>query len=985
MAVVENLPNPSNLAFVEGVYEDYLKDPQSVTAEWRSYFEKEMGAHHSQLGPSFLNYSIFNPPSPPQAGSTNGAAATNGHAKNGSAPNGNGAHAYNANGISAPIPPLRPLSSELRQPPLGSLFPGAPTMDMAIRQDRVDQLIRAYRVRGHMIANVDPLGIQRPDHRELDPSFYKLTDEDLDTAFSSRTIFGTETLTLREIIQRLRNTYCRSIGVEFMHIHDIESKNWLQERMEGSENRLEIPADRQRIIYTRLTDATIWEEFIQKKFLGAKSFSLEGSESLIPLLQWTIERAADHGVDEITLGMAHRGRLNVLANIMGKSPRQIFTEFADKDPEVYRGRGDVKYHLGYSSDYETQNGKKVHLSLCFNPSHLEYVNTVVMGRVRAKQDRYGDEERERKMSVLIHGDAAFIGEGIVQETFNLSELEGYHVGGTVHVVVNNQIGFTTSPEQSRSTTYCTDVAKMLQIPIFHVNGEDPEAVAQVVNMALDFRARFKRDVVIDMYGYRKLGHNETDEPAFTQPLMYKAIAERPTVREAYLQHLLTLGGFTRAEAERIDAQRREHLEIELSAAREGTAAPVGQRWLDGYWQGYQGGPSADIEEVDTGLAMEQLGHLLNRTTILPEGFTPHPKVAKLLQSRKEMAGGERVLDWGAAELSAFASLVAEGRPVRMTGQDVERGTFSHRHAVVHDVENGQKYVTLSDITPNQGRIELHNSPLSEAGVLGFEWGYSLDCPEGLIVWEAQFGDFVNVAQVIIDQFICSAEDKWKRLSGLVLLLPHGFEGQGPEHSSARMERFLMLASEDNMQVCQPTTPAQIFHLLRRQVLRRWRKPLIVFTPKSLLRHPEATSPLSDLATDRFHRVLGDAIKERKGPVSRILLCSGKCYYELIKHRAEQKREDVAILRLEQLYPLPKKTLAATLEQYSPSTPVVWVQDEPENMGAWWYVRMNLGEKIFGRYPLTNACRPRSASPATGSGNSHRLEQQELIDAAFGKA
>jgi 2-oxoglutarate dehydrogenase E1 component len=985
MSVVENLPNPSNLAFVEGVYEDYLKDPQSVTPEWRSYFEREMGSHHSQLGPSFLNYSIFNPPSPLGGPSVNGGAATNGHAKNGSATNGTGAHALGSNGVTAPmVPPLRGLSAELRQPPLGSIAPGAPTMDMAIRQDRVDQLIRAYRVRGHMIANVDPLGIHRPTHRELDPSFYKLTDEDMDTSFSSRTIFGTETLTLREIIQRLRNTYCRSIGVEFMHIHDIETKNWLQERMEGSENRLEIPAERQRMIYTRLTDATIWEEFIQKKFLGAKSFSLEGSESLIPLLQWTIERAAEHGVDEITLGMAHRGRLNVLANIMGKSPRQIFAEFADKDPEQYRGRGDVKYHLGYSSDYETQNGKKVHLSLCFNPSHLEYVNTVVMGRVRAKQDRYGDEERERKMSVLIHGDAAFIGEGIVQETFNLSELVGYHVGGTVHVVVNNQIGFTTSPQQSRSTTYCTDVAKMLQIPIFHVNGEDPEAVAQVVNMALDFRARFKRDVVIDMYGYRKLGHNETDEPAFTQPLMYKAIAERPTVREAYLQHLLTLGGLKREEAERIDTQRREHLEQELSAARE-SPLQTGQRWLDGYWQGYQGGPATEVEEVDTGLALEQLGHLLNRVTILPEGFTPHPKVAKLLQARKEMASGQRVLDWGAAELSAFASLVAEGRPVRMTGQDVERGTFSHRHAVVHDLENGQKYLTLSELAPNQGRIELHNSPLSEAGVLGFEWGYSLDCPEGLIVWEAQFGDFVNVAQVIIDQFICSAEDKWKRLSGLVLLLPHGFEGQGPEHSSARMERFLMLASEDNMQVCQPTTPAQVFHLLRRQVLRRWRKPLIVFSPKSLLRHPEATSTLNELATGRFESVIGDALKDRKGPVSRILLCSGKCYYELAKHRTEQKRDDVAILRLEQLYPLPKKALAAALEQYNPSTPVVWVQDEPENMGAWWYVRMNLGERIFGRYPLTNACRPRSASPATGSGNSHRLEQQELIDAAFGKA
>lgn len=983
MATVENLPNPSNLAFVEGLYEDYLKDPQSVSPEWRSYFEREVGAHHGSLGPSFSAYSIFNPPAPR---AVNGHA--NGHATNGHA---NG-HATNGGGLNVAAPPVQELAADLRHPPFGSVHPSAPTavatspFDMAIRQDRVDQLIRAYRVRGHMIANVDPLGINRPDHRELDPSYYKLTDEDMDRTFSSRTIFGTETLTLRQILERLRNTYCRSIGVEFMHIHDIDTKNWLQERMEGTENRLEIPVERQRMIYSSLTDATMWEEFIQKKFLGAKSFSLEGSESLIPLLQWTIERAAEHGVDEITLGMAHRGRLNVLANIMGKSPRQIFREFEDKDPELYRGRGDVKYHLGYSSDYETQTGKKVHLSLCFNPSHLEYVNTVVMGRVRAKQDRFGDEERERKMAVLIHGDAAFIGEGIVQETFNLSELAGYHVGGTVHVVVNNQIGFTTSPEQSRSTTYCTDVAKMLQIPIFHVNGEDPEAVAQVVNMALDFRARFQRDVVIDMYGYRKLGHNETDEPYFTQPVMYKAIASRPTVRQSYLQHLLTLGGLSKDEADKIEAQRREHLEIELSAARDTKFEREGQKWLDGYWAGYEGGPASEADDAETSMAPEQLGYLLKRVTELPEGFTPHPKLARLLQSRREMASGERAWDWGAAEIGAFASVLAEGRPVRVSGQDVERGTFSHRHAVVHDVNTGGKFMTLRNVANNnQGRLEFYNSPLSEAGVLGFEWGYSLDCPEGLIVWEAQFGDFVNVAQVIIDQFICSAEDKWKRLSGLVLLLPHGFEGQGPEHSSARMERFLMLASEDNMQIAQPTSPAQIFHLLRRQVARAWRKPLIVFSPKSLLRHPEATSTLAEVANGRFERVIGDQLKDRQTPVKRIVICSGKIYYELAKHRAEAGRQDVAILRLEQLYPLPKKALAAALEQYAPGTPAIWVQDEPENMGAWWYVRMNLGERIFGRFPLTHATRPRSASPATGSASSHRLEQQELIDTAFGTA
>jgi 2-oxoglutarate dehydrogenase E1 component len=682
------------------------------------------------------------------------------------------------------------------------------------------------------------------------------------------------------------------------------------------------------------------------------------------------------------LGMAHRGRLNVLCNIMGKNPREIFREFEDKDPQLYRGRGDVKYHLGYSSDYTTMNGKRVHLSLCFNPSHLEYVNTVVMGRVRAKQDRTADTARERKMAILIHGDAAFAGEGIVQETLNLSELFGYHVGGTVHVIVNNQIGFTTSPHQSRSTTYCTDVAKMLQIPIFHVNGEDPEAVAQVVNMALDFRARFKRDVVIDMYGYRRHGHNETDEPAFTQPVLYRAIAAHPSVRESYLEHLLKIGGFSREEADAIAVERREHLERELNVARAKTFE-VQQDWLHGYWRGYRGGAESDVEDVDTSMDLQVLSDLLVRQTRMPPGFEPHKKLEKLLQLRAEMAEGKRNLDWGAAELCAFASLLAKGVPVRMTGQDVERGTFSHRHAVLHDANDGRTYMPLAFLSENQGPLELHNSPLSEAGVLGFEWGYSLDCPEGLVVWEAQFGDFVNVAQVIIDQFICSAEDKWKRLSGIVMLLPHGFEGMGPEHSSARMERFLMLSSEDNMQIVVPTTPAQVFHLLRRQVMRKWRKPLIVFTPKSLLRHPSATSPLSELAAGRFERVIPDQLAERKAPVTRILLCSGKVYYDLEKYRADTGRDDVAIVRIEQLYPLPKKGLSAALDQYEAGTPVVWVQEEPANMGAWMYIHMNFGGRIFGRFPLTNVCRDISASPATGSASSHRIEQQELIDTAFG--
>jgi 2-oxoglutarate dehydrogenase E1 component len=769
-----------------------------------------------------------------------------------------------------------------------------------------------------------------------------------------------------------------------MHIHDIDSKNWLQERMEGTENRLEIDPERQRRIFTLLTDATILEEFIQKKYLGAKSFSLEGAESLIPLLDWAIGRAAEHGVDEVTLGMAHRGRLNVLANIMGKSPREIFREFEDKDPQLYRGRGDVKYHLGYSSDRVTHSGRSVHLSLCFNPSHLEYVNTVVMGRVRAKQDRSGDKSRQRKVAFLIHGDAAFAGEGIVQETLNLSGLGAYHVGGTVHIVVNNQIGFTTSPTASRSTTYCTDVAKMLQSPIFHVNGEDPEAVAQVVNMALDFRARFQRDVVIDMYCYRRHGHNETDEPAFTQPLLYQAIARRPGVRDSYLEHLLGLGGLSRDQADEIARERRQHLEEELSAARD-ERYQTRLDWLGGYWSGYAGGPESSVEDVDTSVEPSVLSDLILRLTQVPKGFQPHKKLERLFSLRRQMAEGSRSLDWGAAELAAFASLLVEGAPVRLSGQDVERGTFSHRHAVIHDVITGESFGPLEHLASDQGRVEIENSALSEAGVLGFEWGYSLDCPEGLVVWEAQFGDFCNVAQVIIDQFISSGEDKWNRLSGLVLLLPHGFEGMGPEHSSARLERFLILAAEDNMQVVQPTTPAQVFHLLRRQVLRKWRKPLIVFSPKSLLRHPRATSSLAELAGGRFQRVLPDTSAQEPEDVTRVLLCTGKIYYELEEYREEIGRDDVALVRIEQLYPLPKRGLAHALEQYRPGIPVVWVQDEPRNMGAWGYIRVMFGERLLGRFPLSAVTRDKSASPATGSASSHRIEQRELIAAAFGSA
>jgi 2-oxoglutarate dehydrogenase E1 component len=682
---------------------------------------------------------------------------------------------------------------------------------------------------------------------------------------------------------------------------------------------------------------------------------------------------------------------------MGKSARQIFREYADTDWKAYSGHGDVKYHLGHSTDWTTVAGAKIHLSLCFNPSHLEFVNPVAVGRTRAKQDRAGDLERSRGMTVLIHGDAAFAGEGIVQETLNLSQLAGYRTGGTLHVVVNNQIGFTTSPTEARSSTYATDVAKMLQIPIFHVNGEDPEAVAQVIRLAMDYRHEFKRDVVINMYGYRRLGHNEGDEPAFTQPVLYRAIAKRKSVREGYLDHLLKLGELTREEADALASARRELLEQELSESQSGKTPPPPDQFR-GVWAKYNGGPESAVEEIETGVAGEKLAAWLEAQTVLPPDFHPHPKIKKLLDTRREMAAGKQPLDWSAAESLAFASLACAGIRVRLSGQDTERGTFSHRHAVLHDAQDGRPYMPLRHLAPDEAPIEIFNSPLSETAVLGFEYGFSLDYPDGLVVWEAQFGDFWNVAQPIIDQFIASAEDKWQRLSGLVLLLPHGFEGQGPEHSSARMERFLMLAAQDNLQVVYPSTPAQYFHCLRRQVLRSWRKPLVIITPKSLLRHPQAVSSLHDCARGSFQRILPDEAMTKVASSSdadasradggakirRVLLCSGKLYYELAAHREETRRDDVAILRLEQLYPLRRELLESALSAYRDETPVVWVQEEPANMGAWIHLSIDFGDRLFGRFPFAGISRPRSASPAAGSARRHKQEQAELITRAFGE-
>ena len=913
----------SSLAFAEELYLEYLKDPASVPEVWQAYFKDvpQNGlATRETLGPSFEPFSVFSPP-----------------------------------GVAA----------------------GTLTEDDTDLQYKMGMLIRNYRVRGHIMADLDPLGLVNHEMPiEMTPEFYGFSEADMDRIVQSGTMAGR---TLREALERLQETYCRTIGVQFMHIDDYDVREWLQGRMETSLNRLELSREEQFRILTKLTDAVVFEDFIQKKYVGVKSFSLTGTESLIPLLDLAVERAGEQGIDEIVFGMAHRGRLNVLANIVGKPPRQIFREFDDADAEKYLGRGDVKYHLGYSRDIMTSSGKKIHMSLSFNPSHLEFVSPVVMGRIRAKQDRFGDENRERGLAISIHGDAAFIGEGVVQETLNMSELPGYEVGGTLHVVLNNQLGFTTGPEQGRSSYYATDIAKMLQSPIFHVNGEDPEAVAQVVMLAMDFREKFKRDVVIDLYGYRRFGHNESDEPAFTQPLMYEAIRQRASVREGYLERLLSMEDISREEADAIEEARREHLEQELSAARD-EAYEVSYQAYQGLWDGFEGGLDEDVAEVDTSVEGTKLTDLLEKLTHTPDDFTPNNKIKRLLSQRIDQSKGERPLDWGAAEALAFASLATEGHQVRMSGQDVERGTFSHRHAVLHDTEDGTKYMPLDHLTDKQARVHIINSPLSEAGVLGFEYGYSLDWPDGLVVWEGQFGDFVNAGQVIIDQFISSSEDKWRRLTGLVMLLPHGFEGQGPEHSSARLERWLQLCAEDNMQIMNLTTPAQIFHALRRQVLRTIRKPMIVMSPKSLLRHPKAVSSLEDLSEGAFQQVIPDLEVDSK-KTERILLCSGKVYYDILERREEKDYDNVAVIRLEELYPLSMNILGRVLEPYDKEVPVLWVQEEPENMGAWRYLRSQWLTEVLG-HPFDGVYRRASASPATGSKSSHALEQSKLLDRAF---
>ncbi|TBH20925.1 2-oxoglutarate dehydrogenase E1 component [Thermus thermamylovorans] len=837
---------------------------------------------------------------------------------------------------------------------------------------KVERLVQAYRELGHLAARIDPLGRERPRPKALTLEAHGLSPKDRERPLPP--LFGAPTLgALLEVLER---TYLGPVGFEVAHVEP-EERAWLLSRIEAPWERP--PKEVRRRMLERLMQASLFEGFLQRKYLGAKTFSVEGLESLIPLLLSAVEEAARLGVREVVIGMAHRGRLNVLANVVGKPFERIFLEFEEIFPEGYAG--DVKYHLGFSNDLATPYGP-VHVSLNFNPSHLEFVNPVALGRLRAKQDRFGDRERKRGLALLVHGDAAFIGEGIVQETLNLSRLPGYRVGGTLHVVANNQLGFTTNPEEYTSCRYPTDIAKMLGAPVFHANAEAVDELLFVLRLALEYRSRYGKDAVIDLVGYRRRGHNETDEPTFTQAPMYALIARRPEPWKVYAERLLREGVVGEEELKAWQEAYLERLESAFAQVK-AEPGPVVPHGLSGLWRGYVGGPDHLVPEADTAVPKEVLKGLLQRLASVPEGFGVHPKLKRFLEARLEMAEERRPLDWAAAEALAFASLAAEGHRVRLTGQDALRGTFTQRHAALYDYQTGRPYIPLQHLAEGQAEVEIHNSPLSEAGVLGFEYGYSLDYPEGLVLWEAQFGDFVNVAQVYIDQFLASAEAKWNRLSGLVLLLPHGLEGQGPEHSSARLERFLQLGAQDNLQVAYPTTPAQLFHLLRRQVKRPLRKPLVVMTPKSLLRHPEVVSSLEELAQGGFQKVIPERVKGAR----KVLLTSGKVYYDLLQKRRELGAEDVAILRLELLYPFPEAELKEALGFYPKKTPVVYVQEEPVNQGAWWYLsaRFNVASltcgEIYG-HPFGVVARPESPSPAVGSSKVHKLEQERLLEEAF---
>ncbi|MGO4812477.1 2-oxoglutarate dehydrogenase E1 component [Cupriavidus sp. 2MCAB6] len=929
-----------NAPYVEELYEAYLENPSSVPDNWRAYFD----------------------------------AMQNVPAVDGS----------NARDIPhAPI--VASFAERAKAGPIKTIVASADS-DMGRKRVAATQLIAAYRNIGSHWADLDPLKRQeRPPLPDLDPAFYGFSESDLDIVFNaSNTYFGKESMSLRELLNNLRETYCSSIGAEFMYISDQAQKRWWQERLETTRSKPVFTLEKKKHILDRLTAAEGLERFLHTKYVGQKRFSLEGGESFIAAMDELIQHSGSKGVQEIVIGMAHRGRLNVLVNTLGKMPADLFAEFEGKHVDDLPA-GDVKYHKGFSSDVSTEGGP-IHLSLAFNPSHLEIVNPVVEGSVKARQERRGEPAGHAEvLPVQVHGDAAFAGQGVVMETLNLAQTRGYGTGGTMHIVINNQIGFTTSdPRDSRSTLYCTDVVKMIEAPVLHVNGDDAEAVVFAMQLAVEFRMEFKKDVVVDIICFRKLGHNEQDTPAVTQPLMYKKIAQHPGTRKLYADKL--------AAQNLVPADFGDQLVKEYRAAMDAgkhTVDPVLSNFKNKFavdWMPFLNRKWTDA--ADTAVPVTELKRLAERITAIPEHLKLHPLVEKVVKDRANMGRGDQALDWGMGEHLAFASLVASGYPVRITGQDAGRGTFTHRHSVLHD-QNRERwdagsYVPLQNVSENQAPFTVIDSVLSEEAVLGFEYGFSTAEPNALVIWEAQFGDFVNGAQVVIDQFISSGEVKWGRASGLTLMLPHGYEGQGPEHSSARIERFLQLCADHNMQVCQPTTPAQIFHLLRRQMIRLFRKPLVIMTPKSLLRNKDAVSPLSDLAKGHFETVIPDHEELNASKVKRVIMCSGKVYYDLVNTRKERGATDTAVIRMEQLYPFPHKAVAAELKKYPNANEIVWCQDEPQNQGAWFFVQHFIMENMAEGQKLGYAGRPASASPAVGYYAKHNEQQKALLDAAFSK-
>ncbi|MBC3767726.1 2-oxoglutarate dehydrogenase E1 component [Neptunicella marina] len=917
-----------NAAYIEEIYEAYLENPQDVAPEWREVFDQlpavegvEVETKHSDVRDLFKKLAQLGP-----AGRVSAPAASGG---------------------------------------------------TDAKQVKVLQLINAYRFRGHQHANLDPLGLWKQERvRDLELSHHELSEQDFDSVYSVGSYaIGKETMPLGELFKSLNRTYCGSVGAEYMHITNTEQKRWLQQRLESVESRPAFNRDTKIAILKGLIAADGMEKYLGSKFPGAKRFSLEGGDSLIPMLKGLISHAGANGAKEVVVGMAHRGRLNVLVNVLGKNPSVLFDEFAGKHHDTL-GSGDVKYHAGYSSDFATPGGD-VHLALAFNPSHLEIVNPVVIGSVRARLDRRHSNDGGAVLPITIHGDSAIAGQGVVQETFNMSQTRGFSVGGTVRIVINNQVGFTTSKrEDTRSTQYCTDIAKMVQAPIFHVNADDPEAVLFVTQLALEYRNTFKRDVMIDLVCYRRHGHNEADEPNATQPLMYQKVKKHPVPRELYAQQLLAEKVIEQHEVDKLVSDYRAALDHGACVVDEWR--PMTEHSVD--WSPYIG--QEWTVPYDASLSVEKLQELGKKVCQFPEGFKLQSRVAKLYQERLNMINGEKKLDWGCAEILAYASVVEAGSRIRFTGQDSGRGTFFHRHAVLHNQKDAATYMPLQHISENQGPIEIYDSVLSEEAVMAFEYGYATAEPGALTIWEAQFGDFANGAQVVIDQFLSSGEQKWGRLCGLTLLLPHGYEGQGPEHSSARLERFLQLCADHNMQVCVPSTPAQVYAMLRRQVVRPMRRPLIVMSPKSLLRHPQAVSSLEELSSGVFHNVLAEVDELDAAKVDRVVMCSGKVYYDLLDARRKNELNNVAIIRIEQLYPFPHDDIQQVLADYQHVKEWVWCQEEPQNQGAWYCMQHNFWASIPESGKLTYAGRPASASPAVGYIAEHNRQQKTLVEDAL---